>query len=1104
MKSFLFINFFALALVNPFLKVNAAEPADELKVTSPNVYEYFNAPEGNVSLHIYPENGVWIVQKNIIASDGLPDPGEKHTFTNKKLAYEFATQKMGAKTENKNESALDEIKGQDDMFFELPKDIFTLAAKPKKDVLWEATNTWSWDWEIKFAKWMREVMHPNFFQEVKIQNDCQDAYVQSRMIFAYENKLPILFRLAGGGAVFTQNTMRDEWKSLSTDADWKKSKRFLKALDYLANVTYTHTLGRDSYPVEISKNGLIEGSAFLYLHEQSGHTLLVNEINLNNTSEEGKTRLPMYTLNSTVPKEVRPLYESFFFESTQPEKVKFGNTGFVRLRWPKPNSDTELVDAKDMPYYSEMQYDPEFMNLGGDKDDPLSKNFSIVVFKRLNPNYDPTIRLTEGLNEVKKMLEARKEVVIKGYEVCKKGCPEGSADYENWSTPSRDGRLSKLIDDLDDYQSNLGNQVPQVEKIWTEAFEGPIVNLEGYDYTLKHVKWAFNKKMISPDPNKTPDMRWSLSAKGFADSTYSEINALLTLRKNTIDKNSSCQNSSCDMFSESFNKGATFNIDYAIKSKVTTRTEYCENAGTSNCELFEKALSAFPGPSKWQSSFLSFWENVDLLNSDPRALESDRWGATSESNVMNLKGNWTYTGSLKNGLAVLEQSEYPARSISLLDIENRKIVFSTKTTGVVASVSENSDSLLWADIDQKQIYVYNPANNTTQNISFETAAKDNYLLKLSWHDENKFVFSDSQKIYIFENKGGHFSLSKVFPGGKIINGDYAYQTYNVQPDKSKPLRLAVKIIYLKDDSYPEWTSDWKSQINMDYVNGLSYEEHGQLLTLNWSVYENNSSKSGALVVNVLKQSSHTNNSELANSTNFKNGFYVYEAEKSAKIFFVDDELSIKKQITLEGSCKNCYSPSNYIQVGNKVYAFNREAQNVQVIATVPENVSLSYSFEQYAVFATSSKDEETYFSSLVDMSTGKVIKTANEISITREQNSITYPILDMTYSASKEVAGKKLLLSYTLTTPLDHLESGALKTSSYFGSDGEGGHHGEDGGDRSNTVEWNQMPNLTSKDFEFFKQNPLKIQLLVPQKSSANHYPLQIISGDHNTFIYFR
>jgi len=159
----------------------------------PNIYESFNAVEGSISVNLYMEEGVWVVTKSVISEDGLPDVVEKKVFTTKEKAYAYAKEFFGITEEQKNPDAIDQP---------APEEIADINTLVPKQALWEVDPNleWNWEWEVKFAEWFRDTVTTTFFMDLGIENDCQDIAVQSRMIFARLNKLPVAFRLAGGGA----------------------------------------------------------------------------------------------------------------------------------------------------------------------------------------------------------------------------------------------------------------------------------------------------------------------------------------------------------------------------------------------------------------------------------------------------------------------------------------------------------------------------------------------------------------------------------------------------------------------------------------------------------------------------------------------------------------------------------------------------------------------------------------------------------------------------------------------------------------------------------------------------------------------------------------
>lgn len=1051
------------ATMAPVTSENAAPAASSeapLSAAAPNIYEFTSGPQGNLSIHIYSEDGIWIIEQNKIDIDGLPTPQGRWTFTTKEKAYAYAQQQLGISESQRNDASIDQEPLESNFFSENLN---------SGDGLWKATNIWNWQWEIEFAKWTRSNLHPAFFQDLGIENDCADAYYQARMIFAYENALPVSFRLAGGGAYFTQKTVRPEWKKLKTDKDWRKNKQFLKALDYIANTTYTHTLGRDTYPVEISKEGLIEGTAYLSLGEVSGHTLIVNEINVNDSAT---TRLPMYTLNSTVPKTVRPLYESMFYTSFQPQKSAYGTVGFVRFRWPKSSGASALVDMKDMPYYSEEQFDPDFME-PVNEDNPDYKDFSITVFKRLNPNFDPTLRITEGLTEVRQMVDARKDVILEGYAVCQKGCPEGSADYENWSTPSRDKRIKELITDLERYQNAL-YAIPSVMDAWQKALPQAILDLDNVTYDFSHLKWTFQNNFFNSDPNQTPDTRWGMSPSAFAQSSYTQLLPMLEERKNKISKTTKCLTSpTCTLYSEEYVSNSTFSEDQKIQNAISIRNQYCDTVGEEKCASFNQALATYTTPVPNHSSFMETWNTIYILNADPRVPEAQRWGKMPDFlDSVIVDGSLTSHGRFKDKVLASsykqQNSNTVIREIFVIDAATKRISSLGEFRDTTAvEINESAGKALIGDINLKVLNVLdletmNSSSIDISSLQIADSSHQLFYISLEWTNDSQFILSYMGKLAVFRAKNdGHFVLTQVLEGfSPIDKTNFAYKNINRAASDTAPSDFEITYIDLVNDTRAPVTfrlNDILGKVHPSYLSMESIATPDAAL-FTWSKYsEAEGTTEGRLIVNLEtgKVSAAPNGIQsylTAIDTNIASSFeYNSKTETSwTVIYFFNDDLSIKKIERIEGNCVNCYdSNGQFLSIGPAIYAVDKTNLSLKKLAqitglTSKSNASISATQGRFMTVSFSS--ENLYYNVLFDISNEQPLMAAESLSLNMATGC--YPTLSSaSYYEIPGADGEVEYYSMNLVMDLDHLDKGPIATPMYatgIGEGGEGHYEGEE------------------------------------------------------------
>lgn len=1097
------------------IKSSSAEDSMSLEASIPHIYEFTSGPMGSVSVHIYSEDDIWIVEQFVIDSDNLPTPTGRWSFITSEKAYNYAVTNLGISESYKNSFALDKDPQSDLLFSE------NLSSN---DILWKAENEWTWDWEILFAKWMRENLHPLFFQELGIENDCADAYYQARMIFAYENKLPVSFRLASGDSYFTHRTLRSEWKKLKYDKDWRKNKRFLKALDYIAGTTYTHTLARDTYPVEVTPQGLIEGTAYLTLSGNSGHTLLVNEINLGD-NKEFANRLPMYTLNSTVPKTIRPLFESMFSESTLPTPTSKGHTGFVRFRWPRSTTSTTLIDAQKMPFYSLEQYNPDL--LIGENGEDLS--FAIFVFKRLNPHFDPTLRVTEGLIEIASLLEARKEVVDQGYIACKNNCADGTADYENWSTPSRDRRLKNYILDLENYQRNL-HTFPEVARAWNEALSQPIVTIDNATYTLEHVKWTFENDFFDSNPNVHPDVRWGLSPNAFGLRTQNSLTHLIAQREisaNAFEKCAASQD--CFLFSEEFMSLSSFESDAALREQLTTLQSYCPLVSAEICELFYQKLATLSTPVSDHQNMLETWGKINLLNSAPNVPLSERWGHLhSAKTPLMLAGAYSIIGRVNEFFYVLEKKQSHDSELILLNTQTRNIEWTYKLPSKysLAFDTDNSEVII-LDLKNKNINLYNFLSQRTASLNVselqEIDPNINYF-NIVITKKDHFYIKAYDSLWTFSKKEGAYQLAKTMAHFEPLrSSDFAVKTSGPNLGvHSETLQITISNMYEPSENKTVDLTQFLSPSIPAYAHfELNTATHA---TIVWSeAYNESTYKSGVIRIDLISGSLSVESQFNTAPTQIQPRVIYQAQDAHAKgqptITFVNDAFEIVKTLVLENPCMNCgYSESLYYQMGSTLYYL--DIPNQKLIAFLKWDESQKYTYvdkyNHFLIFQT--EIEESSYSLLIDANTQKILLSNDQLQFDQTVNTV--PLVKGSKYFSRKNSETEYDISYHqfhVVFDLLDLSAPLATTAPYYPESEEGEGEGYEGGYEGEetptpareTLETSQVVYPLVPDQKSINKvgELVSIEILAPEllKNGNVEAPISILNfGDQSTVILFR
>lgn len=427
--------------------------------------------------------------------------------------------------------------------------------------LWTGKEKWSVPWEEAFSKWVSEETDADFFRKYQVATDCADVLYALRWVFARIHGLEMAVRLTGSGDYLTHRSVRNIWSQLPTASEWFKDQRFLASLNYLLSNTYTHSLMKDSYPIQMDRQGIRPGVYHLDLHDSSGHTQVVYQMD-----DSGGTILPFVIYQSTTPRLVRELSVDGFWYPAVPQE---GKGGLLRMRWPDfSGSKVTLISGEKMPFYSREQYQEGFVRAG--------QTYNQEVYLRLNPKLDMSQVLLEGYKSLQALFLARIAVVEQGHQVCsQKACPEDSGDYDAWSTPSRDRKISQLDEQLTSIQYRMGLGGPQVEALKEQNF----FSLGGATYNLKHLLLIWKVGAYSSDPRKTIPARWGVSGTAAADWMESLFAVEGLQRQRDLDQ-----------------KKDPRETDLKLSSAYALVSRYCVQAPVWDCEQFQLRLQSLQVP----------------------------------------------------------------------------------------------------------------------------------------------------------------------------------------------------------------------------------------------------------------------------------------------------------------------------------------------------------------------------------------------------------------------------------------------------------------------------------------------------------------------------
>jgi len=663
--------------------------AQNLEVSTENVVSGLNSRGQKVFVLRYLEERIWRVEELVEDKDGWPDVVSRRYYRHQSDAIKAQTYLQAQLQYVQTVSPMSEFSTQEVVL--------------QGGSIWPTTQTWSWDWEKKYGQWLNENMNSDFFKKYKVATDCADVAYAARWIFARINGLPMINHLASGPLMSNQS-LRAEWEKLPTAKNWFEDKRFLAALNYLLRVTYTHSLIRDSYPIAINADNFLPGTHFLNIGEVSGHTRLVHKVDLSD-----QAIVPFQIIESTTPRKVRELNEALFWGDTLPEK---GKSGFLRILWPKIRNGVYSIDvAANMPGYSTEQYQESFIR---EKD----RAYSVEVMLRLKPDLNFVNVLKTGYQNLKAMFKARVGVVEDGYRLCpNRSCDPAGETYDAWSTPSRDKHITEVITQLN---SLLDLSLPkdvkiEMAKVVAAELLSPGITLNGEDYSVGALMYAWKKKIFSSDPNDEPGIRWAIQPEYFSLRLKNNLQKLLTERKTKINPES----------------------DNILRKDFIISRGYCLAVSEPQCLRFKNQELASPVNVSGKTQTLQAWlEQTLWLNSDPLQTPANQWGALRfQARFQELDSNLKTFVVSEDGIGFIENKKGPKR---LGVMGPQGLIDTALPAGFVWASFQKEGSIGWATADG-QILKYD----------FKNQIQSIFTSPLS--GETEFIFIGSTDLIVKAN-----------------------------------------------------------------------------------------------------------------------------------------------------------------------------------------------------------------------------------------------------------------------------------------------------------------------------------------------------------------
>jgi hypothetical protein len=383
------------------------------------------------------------------------------------------------------------------MFASLLLSTFLWLTPAHADV-WASTNSWDDTQDQAFGKWIEKLPLDIFTRKDSpyqgIYTDCADAAYVLRIIFAYENKLPVKFSNSDGKDL---SNSQKTWDNIP-----EGTLRLRKFINFVRVSTNTQSLVADTYPLEISRNFIKGGALFLHpegnekvpVTYRSGHVYYVQ-----NVYENGMIRL----FSSTVPEMVRdlqPRVEIVF--------APFTKDGGYRA-WKRVGSEA-------MPGKSEMQFSLARWYPNGYRDGDLWQRWHDSVRKKLALR--PATHAEEfagALENVKGYIKERTNLVKNSWSVYQhqyrgQSCMNKD-DYDSYSTPTRDVKIQSELEILRKATVRDVGEEGVYQRFAQYRFQVTAEHL--VDLNLLWNTFETETVLSISEPEHSPEVRWGIATQ---------------------------------------------------------------------------------------------------------------------------------------------------------------------------------------------------------------------------------------------------------------------------------------------------------------------------------------------------------------------------------------------------------------------------------------------------------------------------------------------------------------------------------------------------------------------------------------------------------------
>jgi hypothetical protein len=362
--------------------------------------------------------------------------------------------------------------------------------------VWETRNSWNPSWEARYEEWVKNEWRVDIFTSSRspyrgLAPDCADTVYSMRAIFAFENGLPFVFVDPSTQRTVISNEIR------KFDGVAEGAPRLVRFLAWSYDILSTSSLPNDTYPVAISRDTVRAGG--LLLAKESKHSYTIKKLN-----DTGVPVLVYSTQANTGDLKVRswPSVGYLFAEGIKQP------SGIRDFRLP----EDLLKPVWEVPGYSDEQY-----QVGANRWVPtmqsklaLRSESAPELMKRL---MEDVCQLAQ--TRVQLVAEAQNKIRAVGDRCF------NAAEYDDLSTPSRDGQLKSAFQDLSAGYARVLKKKLKLNREMSEQLANIFAKSGANETDIQYCVVKYGRKislgelrrrleanLISSNPNDTLEVRW--------------------------------------------------------------------------------------------------------------------------------------------------------------------------------------------------------------------------------------------------------------------------------------------------------------------------------------------------------------------------------------------------------------------------------------------------------------------------------------------------------------------------------------------------------------------------------------------------------------------